>query len=142
MLWLTPWVYFFFFFGSSYGQAPVLCQMPELIGEAMLKKARSGTGFPGNEHELVFSDESEVEGKTFWPGELLSYFISLSSFRCVFPFIFVLVCYYSTCPQPPYSPTTTTSVMFSHSHPHVPIASSWVESCPSFFRVRVFRALP
>jgi len=35
--------------------------MPELIGEAMLKKARSGTGFPGNEHELVFSDESEVD---------------------------------------------------------------------------------
>jgi hypothetical protein len=45
------------------GQAPVLFQMAEPIGEATPKEAHSCTGFDGNEHELVFSDEFEVEGR-------------------------------------------------------------------------------
>ena len=46
------------------GQAPVLFQMPKPIDEATPTEAHIYTGF-----ELVFSDEFEVEGKTFWPGE-------------------------------------------------------------------------
>lgn len=58
------------------GQAPVLFQMPEPIDEATPKDAHSRTGFDGNEYELVFSDEFEIEGRTFWPGEFVScYFI-------------------------------------------------------------------
>ena len=38
--------------------------------------------------ELVFSDEFEVDRGTFWPGELLSGFISFSSFLDVFLFYF------------------------------------------------------
>ncbi|KIM38469.1 glycoside hydrolase family 16 protein [Hebeloma cylindrosporum] len=54
---------------NATGQAPVLFQMPEPIDEATPKEARSRTGFDGNEYELVFSDEFEVEGRTFWPGD-------------------------------------------------------------------------
>jgi beta-glucanase (GH16 family) len=62
----------FFSFVTSFfaGQAPVLFQMPEPIDEATPKEARSRTGFDGNEYELVFSDEFELDGRTFWPGEL------------------------------------------------------------------------
>jgi hypothetical protein len=51
------------------GQAPVLFQMPEPIDEATPKEAHTRTGFDGNEYELVFSDEFEVDGRTFYPGE-------------------------------------------------------------------------
>ena len=53
-----------------------------------LNEAHSRTGFDGNECELVFSDEFKVDRGTFWPGELLSGFISFSSFLDVFLFIF------------------------------------------------------
>jgi len=61
----------FFYFVTLFfaGQAPVLFQMPEPIDEATPKDAHSRTGFDGNEYELVFSDEFEVEGRTFWPGK-------------------------------------------------------------------------
>ena len=100
----------------------VLFQMPEPTDEATPKEARSHTGFDGNKYELVFSDKFEVS-------YCLIFFVLLHPF-----FIFVLVSYYSPRPQPPYSPTTT-SVVFSRSHPHVSIASSWVEPCTPFFRV-------
>ena len=65
------------------GQAPVLFQMPEPIDEATPKEALTRTGFDGNEYELVFSDEFEVDGRTFWPGEFVC-FISFRSFLSPF----------------------------------------------------------
>jgi len=54
--------------------------MPEPIDEAMPKKAHSGTGFDGNEYDLVlvFSDMFEVEERTFWPSEFVHFFVSFS----------------------------------------------------------------
>jgi hypothetical protein len=85
------------------GQIPVLFQISEPIDEAKPKEAHSRTGFDRYQYELVFSDEFEVDGRTFWPGELLSHVISFSSCGCFFLFIFVLVRYYSTRPQPVFS---------------------------------------
>ncbi|KAF7977403.1 hypothetical protein HWV62_4035 [Athelia sp. TMB] len=51
------------------GQAPVLFQMPELIDKDTPDSAKSRTGFDGEEYELVFSDEFETDGRTFWPGD-------------------------------------------------------------------------
>jgi hypothetical protein len=48
--------------------------MPEAIDEATPKEAHSRTVFDGNEYELVFSDMFEIEGRTFWPGEFVSFF--------------------------------------------------------------------
>jgi len=67
--------------------------MPEPIDEATPKDARTRTGFDGNEYELVFSDEFEVEGRTFWPGEfftllflfLFIFFSFSSSFHFILP---------------------------------------------------------
>lgn len=78
---------FFFVFSSllrttTTGQAPVLFRMPEPIDEATPKEACTCTGSDGNEYELIFSDEFEVDGRTFWPGEFLSlrfcWFLSFS----------------------------------------------------------------
>jgi beta-glucan synthesis-associated protein KRE6 len=57
--------FFYFVALSLAGQAPVLFQMPEPIDEATPKEAHNRTGFDRNEYELVFSDEFEVEGRTF-----------------------------------------------------------------------------
>ncbi|KAG6889256.1 hypothetical protein C0995_002469 [Termitomyces sp. Mi166 len=54
---------------NATGQAPVLFQMPDLIDTAMLDDAKTRTGFDGHEYELVFSDEFEVDGRSFYPGE-------------------------------------------------------------------------
>jgi hypothetical protein len=45
---------------------PVLFQMAEPIDEATPKEAHSCIGFDGNEHELVFLDEFEVEDLLAW----------------------------------------------------------------------------
>ena len=66
--------------------------MPEPIDEATPKDARTRTGFDGNEYELVFSDEFEVEGRTFWPGEFFTIIISL--FFLVFFVHFISFPYY------------------------------------------------
>ncbi|KAF8624603.1 hypothetical protein AX17_007096 [Amanita inopinata Kibby_2008] len=54
---------------NATGQAPVLFQMPDLIDVATPASAKSRTGFDGQEYELVFSDEFEVDGRTFYPGD-------------------------------------------------------------------------
>ncbi|EGN94554.1 glycoside hydrolase family 16 protein [Serpula lacrymans var. lacrymans S7.3] len=51
------------------GQAPLLIQLPRLIDPDTPTSAKSRTGFDGNEYELVFSDEFELDGRTFWPGD-------------------------------------------------------------------------
>jgi len=69
--------------------------MPEPIDEATPKDARTRTGFDGNEYELVFSDEFEVEGRTFWPGEFFTIIISFSfHFFLVFFVHFISFPYY------------------------------------------------
>jgi beta-glucan synthesis-associated protein KRE6 len=48
-------------------QAPVLFQMPDLIDTDTPQNARTRTGFDGVEYDLVFSDEFNVDGRTFYP---------------------------------------------------------------------------
>ena len=44
-------------------------QMPELIDIATPDSAKTRTGFDGQEYDLVFSDEFEIENRTFFPGD-------------------------------------------------------------------------
>ncbi|KAJ2934244.1 hypothetical protein H1R20_g2843, partial [Candolleomyces eurysporus] len=54
---------------NATGQAPILFQMPQLIDPDTPQTARSRTGFDGEEYTLVFSDEFNVEGRSFYPGD-------------------------------------------------------------------------
>lgn len=54
---------------NATGQAPVLFQMPELIDKDTPASAKTRTGFDGQPYDLVFSDEFNVEGRTFYPGD-------------------------------------------------------------------------
>ncbi|KAI0365988.1 beta-glucan synthesis-associated [Pilatotrama ljubarskyi] len=51
------------------GQAPVLFQMPQLIDPDTPESAKTRTGFDGEAYELVFSDEFNLDGRTFYPGD-------------------------------------------------------------------------
>ncbi|KAH8110124.1 beta-glucan synthesis-associated [Phellopilus nigrolimitatus] len=51
------------------GQAPVLFQTPELIDAATPDSVKTHTGFDGNQYNLVFSDEFNTDGRTFYPGD-------------------------------------------------------------------------
>ncbi|KAI8986834.1 beta-glucan synthesis-associated [Trametes punicea] len=51
------------------GQAPVLFQMPQLIDPETPDDAKTRTGFDGQDYELVFSDEFNTDGRTFYPGD-------------------------------------------------------------------------
>jgi hypothetical protein len=44
-------------------------QMPNLIDKDTPSSAKTRTGFDGQEYELVFSDEFEVDGRSFYPGD-------------------------------------------------------------------------
>lgn len=54
---------------NSTGQAPVLLQMPELIDSDTPEEAKTRTGFDGKSYSLVFSDEFNKDGRTFFPGD-------------------------------------------------------------------------
>ena len=43
--------------------------MPQLIDPDTPDAAKTRTGFDSQEYELVFSDEFNVEGRTFYPGD-------------------------------------------------------------------------
>lgn len=43
--------------------------MPQLIDTDTPDSAKSRTGFDGEQYELVFSDEFNVDGRTFYPGD-------------------------------------------------------------------------
>jgi beta-glucanase (GH16 family) len=43
--------------------------MPELIDSDTPSSAMTRTGFDGQDYELVFSDEFNVDGRTFYPGD-------------------------------------------------------------------------
>ncbi|KAI0674191.1 beta-glucan synthesis-associated [Trametes maxima] len=54
---------------NSTGQAPALFQMPDLVDKDTPDNAKTRTGFDGEEYELVFSDEFNQDGRTFYPGD-------------------------------------------------------------------------
>ncbi|KAJ7498599.1 beta-glucan synthesis-associated [Mycena latifolia] len=54
---------------NSTGQAPVLPNTPALVDAATPSDALTRTGFDGESYTLVFSDEFEDEGRTFYPGD-------------------------------------------------------------------------
>lgn len=56
--------------------------MPDLIDEETPADARTRTGYDGQDYELVFSDEFNKDGRTFWPGKLTFLFL----------FVFVIWC--------------------------------------------------
>ncbi|CAL1711204.1 unnamed protein product [Somion occarium] len=51
------------------GQAPVLFQLPQMIDLDTPEEAKTRTGFDGQPYELVFSDEFNMDGRTFYPGD-------------------------------------------------------------------------
>ncbi|KAF7332337.1 hypothetical protein MKEN_00115400 [Mycena kentingensis (nom. inval.)] len=54
---------------NNTGQVPVLPNLPSLIDTATPDDALTRTGFDGESYSLVFSDEFEVDGRTFYPGD-------------------------------------------------------------------------
>ncbi|KAF5372313.1 hypothetical protein D9615_009226 [Tricholomella constricta] len=54
---------------NATGQAPVLFQMPDLIDLDTPDSAKTRTGYDGFQYDLVFSDEFNAEGRTFYPGD-------------------------------------------------------------------------
>lgn len=43
--------------------------MPQLVDPETPDSAKTRTGFDGQEYELVFSDEFNTDGRTFYPGD-------------------------------------------------------------------------
>ena len=56
--------------------------MPQLIDVETPQSARTRKGFDGYDYEIVFSDEFNTPGRTFYPGSLLLCFSS-AHFSCV-----------------------------------------------------------
>ena len=56
-------------FVNGTGQAAVLAAIPKLIDPKTPDKAMTRIGFDGEEYKLVFSDEFEVDGRSFYPGD-------------------------------------------------------------------------
>ncbi|GAA5969770.1 hypothetical protein JCM21900_004194 [Sporobolomyces salmonicolor] len=54
---------------NSTGQVPQIPNLPGLIDKDTPQSAYTKTGFDGETYNLVFSDEFETEGRTFWPGD-------------------------------------------------------------------------
>lgn len=54
---------------NASGQLPSLIQLPDLVDAATPSDVKSRTGFDGQDYELVFSDEFNTDGRTFFPGE-------------------------------------------------------------------------
>ena len=51
------------------GQVPDFPNMPQLIDRDTPDDARTRQGTDGKRYNLVFSDEFERDGRTFWPGD-------------------------------------------------------------------------
>ncbi|GAA5850712.1 hypothetical protein JCM8547_009065 [Rhodosporidiobolus lusitaniae] len=54
---------------NSTGQVPMIENLPGLIDRDTPEEAYTRTGLDGEKYELVFSDEFNVDGRTFWPGD-------------------------------------------------------------------------
>lgn len=48
---------------------PIFPNTPTLVDAATPDSAQSRIGYDGEKYELVFSDEFEVDGRTFYAGE-------------------------------------------------------------------------
>ncbi|KAH9808976.1 family 16 glycoside hydrolase [Melampsora americana] len=51
------------------GQVPDIPGLPQLIDATTPDNAKTRTGFDGQKYNLVFSDEFNTDGRTFWPGD-------------------------------------------------------------------------
>ncbi|CAL1712544.1 unnamed protein product [Somion occarium] len=51
------------------GQVPNLPNMPSLIDKDTDKQFHTHVGTDGHTYNLIFSDEFETDGRTFWPGD-------------------------------------------------------------------------
>lgn len=54
---------------NATGQVPFINNLPALIDAATPQGALSRTGFDGHKYVLMFSDEFNTDGRTFWPGD-------------------------------------------------------------------------
>jgi len=54
---------------NASGQIPVLPGMPSLLDASTPSSAYYRTGSDGDQYRLVFSDEFNIDGRTFWPGD-------------------------------------------------------------------------
>ncbi|PLW30291.1 hypothetical protein PCANC_14021 [Puccinia coronata f. sp. avenae] len=54
---------------GGYRRAPTIPSFRELIDPDTPRSAKSRVGADGEEYELVFSDEFNVDGRTFWKGD-------------------------------------------------------------------------
>lgn len=54
---------------NSTGQVPDIPGLPTLIDKDTPAAALTRTGFDGRKYVLMFSDEFETPGRTFWPGD-------------------------------------------------------------------------
>lgn len=54
---------------NASGQVPDLPNLPSLIDKDTPDDAQTRTGFDGQKYNLVFSDEFETDGRTFYPGD-------------------------------------------------------------------------
>ncbi|GAA5974252.1 hypothetical protein JCM11641_003355 [Rhodosporidiobolus odoratus] len=54
---------------NSTGQVPMIPNLPSLVDADTPKSVYTRTGFDGEDYELVFSDEFNTDGRTFWPGD-------------------------------------------------------------------------
>ncbi|BGP45319.1 hypothetical protein JCM10450v2_001137 [Rhodotorula kratochvilovae] len=54
---------------NSSGQVPAIPGLHGLIDTATPKEAYERTGLDGEDYKLVFSDEFNHDGRTFWPGD-------------------------------------------------------------------------
>ncbi|GAA5974160.1 hypothetical protein JCM11641_003473 [Rhodosporidiobolus odoratus] len=57
------------YIANSTGQMPRIPNLPSLIDPDTPQEVYSRTGFDGQKYELVFSDEFNTDGRTFWPGD-------------------------------------------------------------------------
>lgn len=51
---------------NSTGQVPKIDGLPSLIDANTPASALTRTGYDGKKYNLMFSDEFEVDGRTFW----------------------------------------------------------------------------
>lgn len=54
---------------NSTGQVPEIVNFRGLVDKATPTDALTRVGFDGHKYNLVFSDEFEQDGRTFWPGD-------------------------------------------------------------------------
>ena len=54
---------------NASGQYPMIPNLPQLIDPDTPEDVKTRTGFDGEQWNLVFSDEFNVDGRTFFPGD-------------------------------------------------------------------------